>query len=402
MNTDTLCRNSSRNHPHPRLLFNRFYSDLYPPRVWSLHTVRGSRGRSSVAPAFGLRVLHHRRSRAPLAQRGRPSLSRRIALPLLTLLFSWTTPGFAATPTNPPAPTTAIVVVGAPGEPEYGKVFAESAQRWVAACQKGGAHHLVIGLDPTNSVPDRDRLKQALAAQPTESLSALWLVLLGHGTFDGRHAKFNLRGPDLTAADLTAWLKPFTRPLAVVDCSSASAPFLNALSASNRVVITATRSGDEQNYARFGQYLSAAIADPQADLDKDGETSLLEAFLTASRRVAEFYAGAGRLATEHGLIDDNGDGLGTPADWFRGIRPVKRARDGAALDGFRAHQFCLVRSAQEEKLPPAVRARRDQLELAVARLRDQKTTLPADDYYRQLEVLLVQIARLSTPLSDAP
>ncbi|MBU6402371.1 MAG: hypothetical protein KGS61_18795, partial [Verrucomicrobia bacterium] len=212
--------------------------------------------------------------------------------------------------------------------------------------------------------------------------------------FDGQEAKFNLRGPDLSASDLATWLQPFKRPLAVIDCSSASAPFLNKLSAAGRVIISATRSGYEQNYTRFGEYLAEAIADPRADLDKDGQTSLLEAFLTAARRVAEFYATAGRLATEHALLDDNGDGLGTPADWFRGLHAVKTARDGAALDGLRANQFCLVRNAAEQRMPAAIRAQRDELELAVARLRQAKAKLPQDEYYRRLEPLLVELAKL--------
>ena len=97
--------------------------------------------------------------------------------------------------------------------------------------------------------------------------------------------------------------------------------------AQNRVVVTATRSGDEQNFARFGQYLAEAIADPRADLDKDGQVSLLEAFLTASSRVDEYYRTRSQLATEHALLDDNGDRLGTPADWFRGVRATE-ARQG--------------------------------------------------------------------------
>src|SRR5207253_3682573 len=174
------------------------------------------------------------------------------------------------------------------------------------------------------------------------------------------------------ATDLAEWLKPFRRPLAVIDCASSSGPFLNKLSATNRVVVVAAKSGYEQNYARFGQYISEAIADPEADLDKDGQTSLLEAFLMASRRVADFYNAEGRLATEHALLDDNGDGLGTPADWFRGIRAMKKAKEGASADGLRAHQFHLVRSEQEQKLSSELRARRDELELAIAKLRDAK------------------------------
>jgi hypothetical protein len=302
---------------------------------------------------------------------------------------------------NAPDKATVIIAVGAAGEDEFGTDFQKSAQLWIEACKKGGADCVVIGLGPTNATTDLERLKQTLSAEPKESANELWLVLLGHGTFDGKVAKVNLRGPDLSADDLFAWLQPFKRPLAIIDCTSASAPFLARLSAPGRVVITATRSGYEENYARFGKYLSEAIADPQADLDKDGQTSLLEAFLMASRRVAEFYDSAGRLATEHALLDDNGDGLGTPADWFRGVHAVKRARDGAPLDGFRAGQFFLVRSEQERQIPPAARARRDELELAVAKLRDSKEKLNEDDYYRQLEVLLLELAKLSVQHSSS-
>ena len=154
----------------------------------------------------------------------------------------------------------------------------------------------------------------------------MWLVLIGHGTFDGKEARFNLRGPDVSADELALWLKPFRRPLAVIDTASCSAPFLNLLSATNRVIITATRSGNEQNFTRFGQYLAQALTDPEANLDKDGQVSLLEAFLTASHQAAEFYKLQGRLVTEHALLDDNGDGLGTPADWFRGLRAIKRPK----------------------------------------------------------------------------
>jgi hypothetical protein len=180
----------------------------------------------------------------------------------------------------------------------------------------------------------------------------------------------------------------------VINTASSSAPFLRTLSAPERVVIAATKSGFEQNYSRFGQFLAGAIAEPQADLDKDGQTSLLEAFLIASARVDEFYSAAGRLATEHALLDDNADGLGTRADWFRGIRPVQRAEDGASLDGYRAHQFHLVHSQAENKMPPPLRARRDRLELEVVKLRDAKESFSEDEYFSRLEKLLCDIAQI--------
>ena len=325
-----------------------------------------------------------------------PSLGRFFCLLLINAgFFAAASRTFAA---DAPDKTTVIIVVGAAGEPEYGSNFLQWSQLWVDAAHKGNATVTVIGTSPTNdsSVSDLEQLQQALAAQPKQSDNELWIVMLGHGTFDGRTAKFNLRGPDFTPDDMAGWLKPFKRPVAIIDCSSASSPFLTKLSAPGRVIITATRSGSEQNFARFGQYISEAIADPAADLDKDGQTSLLEAFLVGSRRLAEFYKGQGRLMTEHALIDDNGDGQGTPPDWFKGIHAVKRARGGATVDGMRAHQFILIRSAAEQQLAPAVRTRRDELELAVGQLRDKKSTMNEDDYYRQLEPMLTELAKIST------
>jgi len=294
-----------------------------------------------------------------------------------------------------------IVVVGAPGEEDYGHSFAQWVTRWEKAATQGGADCKVIGLAAGDSAGDRDQLQQQLALEAKEG-AELWLVLIGHGTFDGKEAKFNLRSNDFTATELSGWIQPFRRPMAIINTASASAPFLQRLGAPNRVVMTSTRSGSEVNFARFGQYLSASIADLSADLDKDGQTSLLEAFLMASRHVTEFYDVEGRLATEHALLDDTGDGMGTPPDWFRGVRASKSAKDGATLDGFRAHQFHLVKSEAEQKLSSAVRTQRNELEQAIAALRDMKAKLPEDEYYQKLEVLLINLSRLYDSAEKKP
>ena len=70
----------------------------------------------------------------------------------------------------------------------------------------------------------------------------------------------------------------------------------------------------------------------------------------------------GRLATEHALLDDNGDELGTPADWFQGLRVVKQSKAGAAVDGSLARQFVLIRSPKEQAIPADIRTERDALE----------------------------------------
>lgn len=301
---------------------------------------------------------------------------------------------FAGQTTTTTEKPVVIVIVGAPGTSDYGSQFKEWADLWQKACNKGQVKYISIGLSLTEGTTDYTKLKETLNIESKQDSASLWLVFIGHGTFDGRTAKFNLRGPDISATELADWLKPFSRPVAVINTSSSSAPFLNKLSAPQRVVITATKSGFEQNFARFGKYLAYSIADLKADLDKDGQTSLLEAFLTASNRVDEFYSAAGRLITEHALIDDNGDGLGTRADWFRGIRPVKQAEDNVSLDGYRAHQFCLIHSDEEMKIDPALRAQRDMLELEVMKLRDSKETLSEDEYFSKLETLLLDIAKI--------
>ena len=287
-----------------------------------------------------------------------------------------------------------VLVIGAPGEPEYAEQFSSWAGLWKKAAATGGLRTFVIGEDKDKPDDDLQRLLGVLTNEVARPTGELWLVFIGHGTFDGRSAKFNLRGPDLSAAALAAALKPCRRALVVIQCASASGPFLNALSAPGRVIITATRSGYEVNATRFGGYLAQAIADPAADLDKDGQTSLLEAYLAASRQVTQFYKEQGRLMTEHALLDDNGDGLGTPAEFFRGVRAVKSAADAKAVDGLRTHRMFLVRGEIEQQLSAEVRARRDELEQELGALRSRKAKVNEGEYYRRLEGILLETARL--------
>nr|MDQ3624677.1 hypothetical protein [Verrucomicrobiota bacterium] len=257
------------------------------------------------------------------------------------LAFAVTLDGFASGKEGNEERASVILVVGAGGEQEYTEEFARWAMHWQKAAGTAGARLTTIGLKPT-AEPDLEQVRKTLLAELPDTPAELWIVLLGHGTADPQDAKLNLRGDDLSAAQLAEWLKPFRRPLVLINAFSSGGAFLKPLAAPGRVVVTATRSGSEHNYARFGRFFSQAIADPAADLDKDGQVSVLEAYLAAAQAVAEFYKNEGRLATEHALLDDNGDGLGTPADWFRGVRAVKKARDDAELDGLRAHQMHLI------------------------------------------------------------
>ena len=248
---------------------------------------------------------------------------------------------------------------------------------------------------------DRTRLQTWIAARvqtsdtPALASTPLWIVYIGHGTHDTRETRLNLRGPDVTAKELAAWLAPLTRPLIFIHGGSAGAPFINALSGPDRIIVSATRSGSELNYARFGERFADAVANPAADIDQDGQTSLLEAFVTAAQQVQSFYAETGRLATEHALIDDNGDKQGTPAEWFRGTRVQRRPQDSTAQpDGQHARLLALIPTEAERALTPAQREQRDALERELEVLRAKKPSLPEDDYYRQLESLFRRLGAL--------
>ena len=291
-----------------------------------------------------------------------------------------------------------FLIRGAAGSAEYGPQFDSQWQAWQKAGSRAGADVLTSSATDTKADPgetDRGRLEKLIADLPKEGSAPVWLVMIGHGTWDGKEARFNLEGPDLSAADLAGWLKPIQRPLVIINTSSSSAPFIPVLAGPNRTIITATRSGNERNYARFGDLLAASLEDAAADYDQDGQTSVLEWFLCANSRTTEFYLAEGRIQTEHALIEDNGDGKGTPAAWFRGLRAMTKSKDNTPLDGSRAHQRSLFPDALSQTMSASQLAERDQLEAAINALRQKKISLPEDEYYRQLEISFRKLAELA-------
>ena len=312
----------------------------------------------------------------------------------MSLIFTFLLGGFLCLKSEDKA--SVILVTGAPGNEEYKKIFGEWTAQWKDAAGKGEAKFSEAV--HTKEKTQKETLAELIQAELNQSKSPLWLVLIGHGTFDGKKAKFNLQGPDVSAADLKEWLKDCKRPLAIINCASSSSPFMKALSGENRVIITATRSGFERNFCRLGGFLAKAIGDLEADIDKDGQTSLLEAWLAASRYSAEFYKNENRLSPEHPLLDDNGDGKGTPPDWFRGTRVTKKSEDPKLLpDGLRTHQLHLIPSEEERKLSATQRAERDALDIELAKLRATKELMEEKIYYSELEKLLHKIGHIYFP-----
>jgi hypothetical protein len=270
-----------------------------------------------------------------------------------------------------------ILLMGAPGTEEYAARFEAMAETWSSAASK----HSLTKLDTSEA------LTQHVKKLPP-SEEPLWLVLIGHGSSDPRSAHFNLKGPDLSPAEVSTILAPLKREVILVDNTAASGGFIKALSGPKRVLVTATKGAEEVWFTRFGQFFATAIGGlEKADQDQDKQVSVLEAFLFASHETRGFYEKEGRIATEHALLDDNGDGDGTRAEAFT-------AKGGERKDGLRAKQLHLVMNPQEQAMSPDIRAKRDALEAQVRVLVEKKATLSEDDYYQQLEALFLEIARL--------
>ncbi|MBX3450439.1 MAG: hypothetical protein KF777_12800 [Planctomycetaceae bacterium] len=310
--------------------------------------------------------------------------------------------GTVDTDADDSAPADIIIVTGAEGSADYGRDFSLWGDRWKRAAEEAGlAVRRLDQADSSDESSDKDQLAKWIKEAGAVSDRPLWLVYLGHGTYDRRSARLNLRGPDVSPDELKEWLAPLRRPLAVVLCSSASGDFLPALSGPDRTIITATKSGGELNYTKFGDFLSQSLLDPATDLDKDGQNSLWEVFLAGSRKTIEYYETQGLLQTEHSLLDDNADQQGTRADSFRGLQPIESATGGGQLDGRLSHQWHLV-PTQDTNWPADLKRKRDELVLSVLSLRDRKASLAEDAYYLELEGILLELAKLTRRVEGMP
>lgn len=300
----------------------------------------------------------------------------------------------------------AVIVAGVGGEDTYKKKFTAQALRLreLLTGQLGFAEKNVYLLTEVSAAGAEDGAREtdAAASKPAtaeevrktfaaiksaaNAESFVLVFLIGHGSFDNQQAKFNLVGPDLTAKDYAGLLGSLPgKRSAFINFASSSGEFIKPLSAEGRIVITATRSGSEQNATVFAEHFIAGLADLAADADKNGRVSLLEAFTYASKLTADWYKQKNRLATEHALIDDNGDGVGH--------------EDATGGDGSLAKLVFLDSKQLEEAGGDAeltkLIARRQQLEEAVEKLKVRKSEMKQEEYDSELERLLVELATVS-------
>lgn len=290
------------------------------------------------------------------------------------------------------ATTFYITIAGLGGEQDYEQRFESQAQeidKLLHGSSSDAKITTLYGPQGTKTNLENALTQVAHEAKPDD---AFVLMMIGHGSFDGYEYKMNLPGPDISGVQIATLLDriPCKRQL-VVNMTSASGGSRAALEKVNRVVITATKSGTEKNATVFARFWVEAMRDSSADTDKNEAVSALEAFTYASRKTAEFYDTQKRLATEHPTLEDTGQG-----DGERNPSPENG-------EGLKAAQFTLLRigSAQVAANTPekkALLAKRDELEEQIDKLKYEKAAMPADEYKKQIEDLLIQLAKTQAEL----
>jgi hypothetical protein len=213
----------------------------------------------------------------------------------------------------------------------------------------------------------------------------LLVVLIGHGTFDGDAAKFNLVGPDLTAIEWKGLLDGIQGRIVLVNTTESSYPFLEELSVRGRVIVTATDSVAQRFATVFPEYFVRAIADLSSDFDKNGRVSVWEAFSAASASVKTYYEQRGQLSTERPILDDNGDKVGREAQAPGPDGTLARITYLDAEPGTITADVALA----------GLQRRKAALEVQLEELKSKKDGLAGEEYEAQLERILVELARVS-------
>lgn len=297
------------------------------------------------------------------------------------------------------ARTHVLIVSGIGGEPAYSERFRQWSARMVEAAQsrleipREQIVYLAEKPEPaTQSVDGRSTKTEVIGAlsrvaQASSAGDLVFVLLIGHGSIRGDEALLNLPGPDISATELDAMLRPLAgRRLVIINGAPSSAPFIRALSGPDRVIITATASAAERYHTLFTEHFVAAFEGAGADTDRNGRVSMLEAFDYARREVQRSYARDGHLQTEHALLDDNGDGKGS-------LDAGHNGGDGALARALylQAPAQPTIGAGNAETLTRLLKERAA-IEQRIEALKTRKTKLETVAYENQLEALLIELA----------
>jgi hypothetical protein len=301
----------------------------------------------------------------------------------------------------------ALIVFGAAGGAEYQAKYDRWRGALSATLERLGYPHGRIVVLAENEEGARkstgENVRAALAHLRTEARQddVVLVLLIGHGTAvegpEGGDGKFNLVGPDLTAAEWATLLGRVSGRLVFVNAASGSFPFLEKVAGKGRIVLTATDTAVQQYETVFPEYFIQALSDAEADGDKNGRVSVWEAFRFGSARVKTWFEERGQLATERPLLDDNGDGIGREAEIQPAGGPPPRTTPSGA-DGRLAEATYLqsdppIPATADGELRKLL-TRRAELQSRLDLLRAAKGTMPQDDYDAQLDEALVELAKI--------
>jgi hypothetical protein len=281
----------------------------------------------------------------------------------------------------------ALIVSGVSGTDK----FAESQKAWASTLQSTLQKRFGLGADRITvlsesgtgaAAANRENvmrtlatLKGALTAEDT-----VIVVLLGHGTFDGAVAKFNLVGPDMDSKEWKTALDGNPARLVFVNTTSSSFPFVSALAGKNRIIIAATDSAAQKYATVFPQYFIEALEQvANADIDKNGRLSVWEAFTYAGQAVKQAFDQKGTMVTERPVIEDGTNGVLAKTTYLD--PPVEATSANAAIAGL-------------EK-------RRIAIETEIELLKGRKGQMPAGQYEEDFERLAIELAKISAQIRSA-
>jgi len=291
-----------------------------------------------------------------------------------------------------------VIIVGQGGEPELETKFQNWGKRLRDVLIELGRDAEQIHLlttERTGRQPTLTEIRELFAdlAQRHDREADLFVYLIGHGTYLRDIAKLQVPGDDLAASELDGLLAAVPAGKTIlINSASASAGFINVLSKQGRIIGAATKSVYEENATEFTEYFIQGLEKGGADRNRDQRISIWEAMLYGAMQTEAFFDANGLIATEHAIIDDNGDGLGTRLYVDPERETEVRPQDNP--DGDLARATFLKDFTFPEKAPEALVASYLSLMDRVTELKGKKKGMAETRYYAELETLFLKAARV--------
>jgi len=278
---------------------------------------------------------------------------------------------------NAQAALYVTIVQGLGGEPAFEENFHEQSQTIAEASASLTDSENITLFSGTDATRENllAHFSELSAGMNEDDRAAIYLI--GHGSFDGEEYKFNIPGLDITTDDILGIMNAFPgQNHFLLNTSSTSGALLEPLQDENRILVTATRNGNEKNATFFGKYFVEALSSEDADLNKNNNISIEEAFSYSQRQVEEYFESQGQLATEHAEISGDGAAQFTLAR----INPVVISTENPR-----------IAELQEQSL---------EIDRQIESLQLRRGEMSNAEYIEQLQALILQSARINEEIDQ--